>query len=79
MQPHNDKPAATRPPVSCAPPLRAPEAGRDPGAGLVTGLTAEAVDAFDAKLGSSMTMPRSPVQAYRCRLASLRQILFETG
>jgi integrase len=46
--------------------------------GSVTDLTAEAVDAFDAGLGSSMTMPRSSVRAYRCRLASLRQILFET-
>jgi integrase len=46
--------------------------------GPVAGLTAEAVDAFDTELGSSMTMPRSAVRAYRCRLASLRQILFET-
>jgi integrase len=45
--------------------------------GLVAGLTAEAVDAFAAELASSMTMPRSSVRAYRCRLASLRQILFE--
>ena len=46
--------------------------------GLVAGLTADAVDAFEAGLRSSMTMPRSSVRAYRCRLASLRQILFET-
>jgi site-specific recombinase XerD len=46
--------------------------------GLAAALTAEAVDAFDAELASSMTMPRSSVRAYRCRLASLRQILFET-
>jgi integrase len=46
--------------------------------GRAADLTAEAVDAFDAELASSMTMPRSSVRAYRCRLASLRQILFET-
>ncbi len=46
--------------------------------GPAAGLTAEAVDAFEAALVSSMTMPRSSVRAYRCRLASLRQILFET-
>ena len=46
--------------------------------GPAAGLTAEAVDAFDTELGSSMTMPRSAVRAYRRRLASLRQILFET-
>jgi integrase len=46
--------------------------------GVVAGLTADVVDAFDSGLRSSMTMPRSSVRAYRCRLASLRQILFET-
>jgi integrase len=46
--------------------------------GPAADLTAEAVDAFEASLSSSMTMPRSSLLAYRCRLASLRQILFET-
>jgi integrase len=46
--------------------------------GLAADLTAEAADAFDAGLAASMTMSRSSARAYRCRLASLRQILFET-
>jgi integrase len=46
--------------------------------GPVAGLAAETLSAFEAALSSSMTMPRSSVRAYRCRLASLRQILFET-
>jgi integrase len=46
--------------------------------GGVADLTIEVVDAFGAELASSMTMPRSSRRAYQCRLASLRQIMFET-
>ncbi len=47
--------------------------------GTVRDLTREVVDAFDDELGRSMRLPRSTLKAYRCRLASLRQVLFEIG
>lgn len=48
------------------------------GAG-VPSLSVDVVDAFDAELGGCVTVPRSTLKAYRCRMASLRQILFEIG
>ncbi len=47
--------------------------------GSVDQLTAEVLDAFDVGLGVTPTVPASSRRAYRCRLASLRQLLFETG
>ncbi len=47
--------------------------------GSVDQLTTEVLDAFDAELGATPTVPASSRRAYRCRLASLRQLLFETG
>ena len=44
--------------------------------GLVTDLTAEAVDEFDTALSAS-SIPPSSRRAYRARLASLRQLLYE--
>ena len=45
--------------------------------GLVGDLTAQAIDEFDAALSAS-SIPPSSRRAYRARLASLRQLLFET-
>lgn len=45
--------------------------------GLVADLTAQAIDEFDAALSASSTPPSSR-RAYRARLASLRQLLYET-
>jgi integrase len=45
--------------------------------GLVGGLTEQAIEEFDAALSAS-SIPPSSRRAYRCRLASLRQLLFET-
>jgi integrase len=45
--------------------------------GLVADLTAQAIDEFDAALSAS-SIPPSSRRAYRARLASLRQLLYET-
>ena len=45
--------------------------------GLVADLTSEVIDEFDAALSAS-SIPPSSRRAYRARLASLRQLLFET-
>jgi site-specific recombinase XerD len=45
--------------------------------GLVTDLTAQVIEEFDAALSASSTPPSSR-RAYRARLASLRQLLYET-
>jgi integrase len=45
--------------------------------GLVADLTAQVIDEFDAALSAS-AIPPSSRRAYRARLASLRQLLFET-
>jgi site-specific recombinase XerD len=45
--------------------------------GQVGDLTAETVDEFDTALSAS-SIPSSSRRAYRCRLASLRQLLYET-
>ena len=47
--------------------------------GHVAELTADDLDRFDNELGKSMRLPRSSLKAYRTRLASLRQVLFEIG
>jgi integrase len=47
--------------------------------GTVHDLSREVIDAFDDELGHSMRVPRSSLKAYRCRLASLRQVLFGLG
>jgi integrase len=47
--------------------------------GTVHDLSREVIDAFDDELGRSMRLPASTKKAYRCRLASLRQVLFEIG
>jgi integrase len=47
--------------------------------GTVSDLTAAALDRFDAEIGETMRLSRSLVKAYRTRLASLRQVLFEVG
>jgi integrase len=47
--------------------------------GTVHDLSREVIDAFDDGLGHSMRVPASTLKAYRCRLASLRQVLFEIG
>jgi integrase len=46
--------------------------------GHAAGLTSEAVDAFDAGLATCTTIPASSRRAYCNRLASVRQLLFET-
>ena len=45
--------------------------------GPVADLTAQAIDEFDAALSAS-SIPPSSRRAYRARLASLRQLLYET-
>lgn len=45
----------------------------------VAELSTEDLDRFDAELGEPMRLSRSSLKAYRARLASLRQVLFETG
>ena len=45
--------------------------------GLVADLTAQVIDEFDAALSAS-PIPPSSRRAYRARLASLRQLLYET-
>ena len=45
--------------------------------GLVADLTTQVIDEFDAALSAS-SIPPSSRRAYRARLASLRQLLFET-
>jgi hypothetical protein len=45
--------------------------------GLVADLTVQAMDGFDAALSAS-SIPPSSRRAYRARLASLRQLLYET-
>ncbi|MCR6491753.1 tyrosine-type recombinase/integrase [Cellulomonas sp. P24] len=45
--------------------------------GAVSQVTSAVIDDFDAALHSSVTIPASTKKAYRCRLASLRQILFQ--
>lgn len=47
--------------------------------GTVRDLTRDVIDAFDDELGLSMRVPATTLKAYRCRLASLRQVLFEIG
>jgi site-specific recombinase XerD len=47
--------------------------------GTVHDLSPEVIDAFDDELGHAMRVPISTLKAYRCRLASLRQVLFEIG
>ena len=44
--------------------------------GLVADLTEQAIDEFDSALSAS-SIPRSSRRAYRARLASLRQLLYE--
>ncbi|MFI0425277.1 tyrosine-type recombinase/integrase [Spongiactinospora sp. 9N601] len=46
--------------------------------GVVSEVTSELVDAFDAAIASTMTIPASSRRAYRNRIASVRQILFES-
>lgn len=46
--------------------------------GLVADLTEQAIDEFDSALSAS-SIPRSSRRAYRARLASLRQLLYEVG
>jgi integrase len=46
--------------------------------GLVTGLTSQVIDAFDAELAACVTIPPSSRRAYRSRIAGIRQLLFET-
>lgn len=46
--------------------------------GTVADLSAEILDRFDAGIASSMTVPVSSKRAYRNRLASTRQVLFQT-
>ena len=45
--------------------------------GTVTDLSPDVVAQFDEQLGQTMTLPRSSWRAYRARLASLQQLLFE--
>jgi len=47
--------------------------------GAVSQLNAEVMEAFDVALGQTPTIPASSRLAYRCRLASLRQVLFEVS
>ncbi|HKG49253.1 MAG TPA: hypothetical protein VKB14_02330, partial [Actinomycetales bacterium] len=47
--------------------------------GTLADLTADAVDRFESELVESMRLSRSSLRAYRARLASLRQVLFEIG
>jgi integrase len=47
--------------------------------GTVRDLTSEVIDRFDDALDQTMQLPASTRKAYRCRLASLRQVLFEVG
>ena len=45
--------------------------------GVVADITSTVIDDFDATLHQTATIPASTKKAYRCRLASLRQILFQ--
>lgn len=45
--------------------------------GTTTSVTTEVLDDFDAALAEAMTVPASTKRAYRCRLASLRQLLYQ--
>jgi len=47
--------------------------------GTVHDLTSDVVDAFDDALDHTMQLPATTRKAYRSRLASLRQILFDLG
>lgn len=47
--------------------------------GTAHDLSHEVIDAFDDELGHTVRVPTSTLKAYRCRLASLRQVLFEIG
>jgi len=47
--------------------------------GTVADLSTDVVVQFDEQLGQTMTLSRSSLRAYRARLASLRQLLFEIG
>ncbi|GAB3864153.1 hypothetical protein GCM10028801_32980 [Nocardioides maradonensis] len=47
--------------------------------GTVTDLNADVVAEFDQQLDFTMHLSRSSLRAYRARLASLRQLLFEIG
>lgn len=45
--------------------------------GMMNALTTAVLDDFDAALAEAMTVPASTKKAYRCRLASLRQLLYQ--
>jgi len=47
--------------------------------GTVVDLSQDVVAEFDEQLGHTMQLSRSSLRAYRARLASLRQLLFEIG
>ncbi|WP_220454061.1 tyrosine-type recombinase/integrase [Nocardioides immobilis] len=47
--------------------------------GTVADLSQQVVTEFDEQLGQTMQLSRSSLRAYRARLASLRQLLFEVG
>ena len=47
--------------------------------GTVTDLSQQVVTEFDEQLGQTMQLSRSSLRAYRARLTSLRQLLFEVG
>jgi integrase len=46
--------------------------------GMVTDLSSQVIDTFDAELAACMTIPPSSRRAYRNRIAGMRQLLFET-
>ncbi|WP_345353531.1 site-specific integrase, partial [Rhodococcus olei] len=46
--------------------------------GLVSDITGDTVDEFDSALSATQSIPASSRRAYRIRIASLRQVLFET-
>lgn len=47
--------------------------------GAVAGLNEQVFTEFDEQLGQTMQLSRSSLRAYRARLASLRQLMFEIG
>jgi site-specific recombinase XerD len=47
--------------------------------GVVADLNEQVVAEFDEQLGQTMQLSRSSLRAYRARLASLRQLMFEIG
>lgn len=46
--------------------------------GTVSEVSSAVIDDFDTSVHASVTIPATTKKAYRCRLASLRQILFQT-